>query len=103
MRSLADTIAIMDENEPIVIVSRITEQRKWDRYDHELKDPDPLTEEENSLLDHLISIVEKKGTVSALSEDQLKIYEDLGARRNLIESQRRKYLLPNAIEPWVTQ
>lgn len=93
---------VMGESQPIMILGRFTEQRNYDRYEVDKSEPEPLTEEEIKRLSELVSIVHSNGTTSVLSPDQLKEYEELGERSNLLDAKKRKLILPNAIEPWVT-
>lgn len=96
-------ITLMDGVTPIILKSKMTQERKFDRFDVQDDESEPLTYEESSRLMKLIEKVDSCGSTSCLTKEEAEEYEDLGRRHNSNISKQDTHNLGTAVRPWITQ
>jgi hypothetical protein len=97
-----EEICFMGNNEPITLCSGYTNERNVEKIDKRDLIQESLTEDELKRLSKLKAKVESAGTPSVLNKEELRDYESLGLRYNLLSGEADGVLLPTAIEPHIT-
>ena len=75
----------------------------YDRVEVGDNEAEPLTDEENKRIEYLVAKVDRFGSTSVLTDEEIIEYNRLGKRRNNTDGLIDRVSLPTAIKPWVTQ